>query len=231
MYEFRVYICEADSRIAKCHRELRFAVRWTWCEVPKVYQATCASCGYESPLTAGFYRGIVVDDVATIPEWAKHQDVERLAVLTHPAEQDVLDAIGYSDSKATFSGRVVDVDIVFCHGCGELYEVRRIGIMPGIGCSTAVATGIVAGVVLSFYMRLVIAFSSGIAAALIVFFFIERAMLSYVRRRFYNKNREFFTETKCPRCGCEPSEIEKGRLISCPKCHRRAMAVNAVGWS
>lgn len=199
--------------------------------MPALYRGECAACGHHTRETSDAYQAIVVDPPVNSAH--AHPDDDRIVVLPQPASSAVLDELGLTHRSATFAGRFIAIERLFCRECGELYEARRLGAAPlALGCAPPVGVGLAGGVAVGLTVgRFSIGVIAGILLLVIVSAVVDRITDRYVRKRFAERARDFDREAMCPRCGARAGRKPGtgSGPIPCPACGEQALLLECVG--
>jgi hypothetical protein len=203
--------------------------------MPEIYEGRCAACNAGTGLTSDGYQAVYVDEPATAHA---HPDDPHLVILAHPCESRILKEIGYTHEAAAWGGRLVGVRKVFCKGCGQSFEVRRLTAGLTVfgcgGCLGVVALAATAGVgVGSFVGHGFVGYVAGGATFTLLVEVVEASIDRLVRWRHADRVCRVDTPAQCPSCGSTrfacPGSLR--RPIPCRACGQRAVRFRSVGIS
>jgi|SRR5579883_1378260 len=202
--------------------------------MPVIYEGRCSACRAVTARTSDGYLAVYVDEPASA---YAHPDDPHLAILAHPGESWILEELGYSYEAAAWGGRLVSVATVFCRGCGQPFEVRRLTAGLGAfgcgGCLAVVAGAAGTGVTVGLFVDDWVGYVAGWATFVLLVTAVESAVVRFVRWRHADRAARVATPEMCPSCGSR----EYGRpgalsdVIPCVTCGQRAVRFRAVGKS
>lgn len=179
-------------------------------------------------MMSGDYGAVIVDEPTAVAHYA-HPDDNRIVVLSHPIEFQILEKCGFTDTSAVLAGRFLCIEQVFCKSCGYLYEIRTLGSSKTVfGCVPPILTAVAVGIAIAIIRSNI---GEGLFAASLALFpswiLIYWLVGIFVRVRYPDRAREFRIRRGCPKCG--DRRISRGGTISCPNCRQRSMKVKEVG--
>ena len=199
--------------------------------MPVIHQGHCGSCGYKSPFYTGGYKGVIVGPPSTVEDCDNQLSGERVVILSHPCEQQIIEEHGFTYKSATFQGRLLNFTEYFCKSCGFYYKTRKLTSATLIfGCLTPIVISIVFGTAVGYYSSSIFAgLFAAYAATTLVWLLIDWLVGVYVRFRYAERAREYQIDRVCPKCGSRSAAT--GGTLPCPKCHQKAMKIKIVGMS
>ncbi len=200
--------------------------------MPVIFQGQCQTCQYKSPHTSGGYAAVVVDEPVQRPD--SHPDDPRIVVLAHPLESQILNDLGYTFSSATLAGRFLIIQEFFCKSCGNLYEVRKLGTSPVVGCIPSLIGGVLCGIIAgTFTHDLGVGFITGLAVVSILEILLGWLIDPLISLWYRERAREFRTQKRCPKCGDTRGVCPGSRraVVPCPSCGQTSMQIKTIGIS
>lgn len=200
--------------------------------MPVIFQGECSSCGYQSPFVSdGYYGAVIVDNSCIIEKQDSDPNDERIVVLAHPLEQDIIEKYGFTYSSATLQGRYLQMHDLFCKSCGNVYETRRLAAATLIfGCLPPILIAVLLGIVIGIFQSSILdGLFGAFTASLFSWLTIDWLVGVYVRLRYAERSREFYIPRVCPKCGSRRAAIRG--VLPCPTCRQPSMKVKTIGMS
>ncbi len=202
--------------------------------MPMIYEGRCAKCGYRSPHISEGYWSVILDEPSH--EWFSDPRNERLAILGHPLEDDILKQIGHTWNSVTWGGRLLRTTEHVCKDCGNTFDSRRLDVANlCLGCLPislfAIGIGLLIGITNHHFLS---GWFAGLAAFFISSIGSDRLARAYVRNRHRDRVQEFDMPAVCSHCRSSRSVLPGARScrnLTCPSCRESTLTIEVVGIS
>lgn len=198
-----------------------------------IYEGRCFACEATTPLTTDGYLAVFVDHA---PEDYRHPENPNLAILAHPGEQLTLEELGLNYRSAALSGRLVNVDCVFCKDCGRTFEIRTLtaGFVHAFGCLPVIILAAIVGAIGAIQSKsLLSGFLWSWISLVPLSWVLGTFVYHFVRWKHSDRAKEVDTLRRCPHCKGRRYEVPgalRGK-IPCLACGERAVTFRSVGIS